>query len=323
MKRIILTLAAIFSLSTGIFAEENDSAPAEQTPKSYTPPATSFLPMLTLLGVYMPNNGIIDVNIPYVMPMLQARFSHRFTDFNAKPEFSFIADGELAPVWVRAGGHFDFKPFSPVTLSLGTDISTSWGLNLNFLEFDFIGKYSRSRAEYESFSPFSHWVYDFWAQAAFKYDIGSAFSGEKHHIVFDAAYRAQYTAMTGVSNGEVWMHQGESERANGFTYKATAALSYQIPHKYLKTVGASACAEGYFSDKFFDEEYRISDPTFVDLTFALTATASIGWKNHFMLMVPFSGKRNFDCDDALRPLTAPEGRKWSVDGVILTFTHIF
>ncbi|MBR1402654.1 MAG: hypothetical protein IJ558_00580 [Treponema sp.] len=319
MKRTILTLTALLFLATTLSAEE---AAAPQ-PHAYTPPATTFLPMLTLLGVYMPNNGIIDVNVPYVMPMLQARFSHRFTDFGAKPELTFIADGELAPVWLRAGAHFDFKPLSFLTFSAGGDMATSWGMDLGFLDFDFIGRYDRTSREYDAFTPFTHWVYDGWAQVALTYDIGGAISGGKQHIVFDASYRAQYSGMTGIKNGEVWMHQGESERANGLSYTATAALNYQIPHQYFKSVGASAKASGYYSDCFFDEEYRACDPTFVDLTFALTATARIGYKNHFMLMVPFSGKRDFDCDDALRPLTAPDGRKWSLDGVILTFTHIF
>ncbi|MCR5764260.1 MAG: hypothetical protein K6G00_12845, partial [Treponema sp.] len=129
--------------------------------------------------------------------------------------------------------------------------------------------------------------------------------------------------MTGVENGHVWMNQGSGCQVNGLSYIASTSLNYMIPHKYLKSIGLSAKASSYFSDSFFDKEYRISDPTFIDYTFALTSSASIGHKNHFMLMIPVSGIRDFDCDEKFIPLTKPSGRKWNFDGIILTYTHIF
>ncbi len=304
-------------------ANGRSSSDQASSAKKREPPKTMFNPMLTILGVYLPNSDMISVKIPYFMPMLQGRFSHRFTDYNQIPELSFIADGEVAPLWFRAGTHISFKPLSFLTFSAGGDIGTSWGFDLGFLSMDFIGKYDSEKKDYETFTPFTHWVYDFWAQIGLNYDIGALLTSGKQHIVFTGTYRAKYAAMTGVENGEVWMHQGSKEQANGPVWLANASLNYALRHKYIKSIGFSASASSYFSDSFYDEKYRISDPTFVDLSFALTSSASIGPKNRFMLMIPVSGKRDFDCDAELKALTAPEGRKWAFDGVILTFTHIF
>ena len=266
---------------------------------------------------------MISVKIPYFMPMVQGRFSHRFTQYRKSPELNLIVDGELAPLWLRAGSHLEFKPLPFITLSAGADIGTSWGFDLGFLSMNFIGYYDSDDKKYRSFDPFTHWVYDTWAQIGLNYDLGSLVTSGKQHIVFGANYKLKYAAMTGMDNGEVWMHQGTKEEANGLKYTATAYLNYMIPNKYFNSLGFTASASSYLSESFFDEKYRISDPAFVDLTFALTASASIGYKNRFMLMLPVSGKRDFDCDARYKPLTEPDGRKWAFDGVILTFTHIF
>ena len=215
------------------------------------------------------------------------------------------------------------KPLPFLTLSAGGDFGTGWGFDLGFLALDFIGRYDGEKREYEYFSPFTHWIYDGWAQVGLKYDVGSLFTKGKQHFIFGASYRALYSGMTGVENGEIWMHQGSSLKTNGFSYEATANLTYQIPHTFFKSAGLNAKASGYYSESFFDEAYRECDPTFTDLTFTFTASASIGYKNTFMLMLPVSSKRDFDCDKDLEPLTAPTGRKWVADGLILTFTHIF
>ncbi|MCR5606495.1 MAG: hypothetical protein K6F69_06745, partial [Treponema sp.] len=251
------------------------------------------------------------------------KFSHRFTDFRKNPELTFASNVELSPLWFKFGSNFEFKPFSCLSFSIGGSIGTSWGFDLGFLSLDFIGEYDREEKDYESFTPLTHWVYDGWAQVSFKYDIGSLLSSGKQHVIFGSSYKAQYAGMTGVENGEIWKNQGSGEQVNGFSYTATTSMNYMIPHKYFKSIGLTASASGYYSDDFFDEEYRIYDPTFVNLTFALISSASVGYKNHFMLMIPVSGKRDFDCDDNLVPLTEPDGREWIFDGVILTYTHIF
>ncbi len=338
LKKIIAALLIAFVFAGGIFADEanvsdvNESGKSEKTEgdeakaqnaRGYIPPATSFLPMLTILGIYQPNTDMIDLKIPYFMPMVQGRFSHRFTDFGKKPELEFIADGELAPLWLRAGVSFGFKPFSFLKLSAGGDIGTSWGFDFGFLSMDFIGGYNWDKKEYEYFTPFTHWIYDFWAQAGLSYDVGSLFTGGKQHVLLGAGYRATYRGSTGCKNGEIWMNQGVGENTNGFSYSATGTISYMIPNKYFKSVGLSATAAGYYSECYFDEEYRIMNPTFVDLTFTVNASAALDAKNRFMLMVPVSGKRNFCDDKNLRPITEPDGRKWQFEGILLTFTHIF
>lgn len=306
--------------STQQIAEDSSKA---QNAQAYVPPATSFYPMLTILSVYLPNNDMIDLKIPYFMPMVHGRFSHRFTEFRKNPEVEFIADGEIAPLWLRAGAQFQFKPLPFLSLGVGSDIGTSWGLNLGFLDLDFIGRYDGEKNEYEYFSPFTHWTYDFWANAAVNFDIGSLLTKGKQHFIVGGSYKAIYRGMTGIENKEIWLDSGIGENANGLSYSATANMNYIVPNKYFNSVGFSATASGYYSESFFDEKYRVSDPTFVNLTFTLNASASIGPKNRFLLMLPVSGKRNFCDDKNLRPITEPNGRKWQWDGIILTFTHIF
>lgn len=331
LRKILLIILTSMTLTAGLSAQEGEkakvegeSAPAQADPRSaYVPPATSFNPLLTILGVYMPNNDMIDLAIPYFMPMLGGRFSHRFTEFRKVPELNFVADGELAPLWLRAGAHFAFKPLSFITFAAGGDISTSWGFDLGFLSMDFMGSYDGDKNEYDYFTPFTHWVYDGWASVALQYDIGALFTGGKQHIILGGNYKATYKAMTGIDNGEVWLHQGTGEQANGFSYNANAALTYLLSHNYLKSVGFSASASSYYSDSYFDEKYRVCDPTFVDLTFSLNASGAIGPRNRWMLMVPVSGKRDMAEEKDLRPITEPDGRKWQMDGIILTFTHVF
>lgn len=315
-KRILLISLLLIATGTFLYSEEMHA-------KKRVSPATSFRPMFTVLGIYMPNNDMMEVDIPYFMPMASFRFTHRFTDFGKKPEFSFVADSQISPLWIKSGAYFDFNPFNFISLSAGGDIGSSWGLDLGFVSMNFIGYYDYENQEYEYYDFLTHWVYDAWVQIALKYDFGALLTKGKTHIMFESSYRSTYKAMTGVENGEIWLNQGSGEEANGFTYNAKAAVKYMIPNKYFKSVGIEGTAWGYYSDCFFYEEYHICQPDFVNLTFALTASANIGYKNQFMLRIPVSGKRDFDCEKDLRPITEPDGRKWEWDGIILTYTHIF
>lgn len=312
MKHIALLLL-LASLATAAIAEDTEQA------RSYTPPATMVIPMVSLVGGFIPES-----KTPFVSPMLQARFSHRFTDFQKTPELTLNAEGRIAPVEMQMGASFSAKLFNFATLSAGGDVSTSWGLHIGPLDLDLIGSYDYAKKRYEYFSPLTHWVYDLWAQCAISYDIGSELSDGKHHVLLNVSYRTQYSAMTGVDDGEMWMNMGMGEQVNGWTYRATAGFSYQFPFKFLKSAGLSASLSGYYSDAPFAARYKDYDGDFVDISVTATAMASIGYKDIFMLLVPVSGKRNLDCDDDdLRPLSKPDGRKWGLDVIMLTYTHLF
>jgi len=314
-------------VSLPLVAQENQgkSEESKDGQQNFQMPKTMFLPMVTILGVYQPESEIIDAKIPFFMPMAQARFSHRFTEWGKLPELSFNANGELAPVWLNAQASFDIKPFKFLTFSAGGKIGTSWGMDMGFIAFDLIGEYDAEKARYDAFTPFSHWVCEGFLQAAFAYDIGSLLAKEKQHITFKTNFRASYIGMTGVANGEIWMSQGQKGMVNGFCYSVTTSLDYKLPFSFPITTGASANVAGYFSDCFFDEKYKGFDGDFTTITLAATATASITRKDMFMLMIPFSGVRKFDTTDAEKqPLMQIEdGRRWKWGGIVLTYTHIF
>ncbi|MCR5763557.1 MAG: hypothetical protein K6G00_09275, partial [Treponema sp.] len=198
MKKLIVTAVLSVIFSAVIFADEKKSFQQDevkfmsdvmQEKVQEDMPKTVFVPMITVMGAYLPNSDMLDVNIPFFMPMLQAHFSHQFTDSGKNPELTFVSDAELSPLWLKIESNFEFKPLPFISLSAGGSIGTSWGADLGFLSIDFIGEYDSQKKEYNYFSPFSHWVYEGWAQVGFMYDLGSLFFSGKHHLVFDASYR--------------------------------------------------------------------------------------------------------------------------------------
>lgn len=283
--------------------------------------------MVTLLGIYLNDNPFSDSGapVPYVMPMVHARFYHRFTEWQKFPEISFVSSAELAPVWLSGNAELDAKVLPFLTFSVGGAIGTSWGMNLGFIDFEMNGKYNAEKSKYDEFTAFTHWQYSAFIGASLKYDFGALFSGGMQHLTFGADGKISYIGMTGVENGEIWKNLGTCGQVNGLKYDAALSVNYKISVTLPVTVGASAVFSGYFSDRFFDDKYKGYDGDFVTAGFAPTASASLTRKDMLNLIVPFSSRRRFDSSDTnLQPLMqAKGGRKWYWNGVILTYTHMF
>ena len=315
MKRPVL-FVCIFMLSFLAFSEVQSR------------PKTQFYTMATFVAAYNPSADMIDFDYPYVFPMLSSCFSHRFTDSEAINALSFNLNGTLAPIWLSAAACFDYTPLPFCTLSLGAESGTSWNFALGDLEVNSIGVYNPSVAEYDDVTPFTHWLYSFFVQARFSYDIGKLLSSEKHSLTVSAVYKASYTALSGVENGVMWKEMFSCEQVNGFRYNAMLNLSYKVPNPYLRAVSFTASADGYFSESYFDDEYESYDKTFMNIKLAPTLSGGIGYKDVFTLSFPFSARRKYDENTGedekdYKPLLKSDGREWTWNGVMLTYTHIF
>ena len=288
---------------------------------AYQMPKDTFFVALTTIAAYNPNNEMFDFDYPYALPLLNAGYTHRFINEEEAQTLSANIGATLAPVWLNASADVSYSPWKPLTLTLGAEGGTSFNMSIASLDLQSLAVYDSDSCTYESLTPFLHYRYALYAQAALSFDIGS--------FTLSGNYRASYVGMTGVEDGEMWKYMFTKENVNGFRYDAAATISYRLPFALVRTAGVTATASGYFSDSFFASRYENYDATFATMT--LTPTISGGWssKDFISLSIPFGSSRDFsaktDGDDDMdfTPFTASDGAKWSWNGILLTYTHVF
>lgn len=307
MRKLLLLFALPFAFCAHIAA--------------YTLPKDTFFVALTTIAAYNPNNEMFDFKYPYALPLLNALYTHRFINEEEGQTLSANIGANLAPVWLNASADIRYSPWKPVTLTLGAEGGTSFNMSLGSLDLQSLAVYDSNSCSYDSLTPFLHYRYALYAQAALSFDIGS--------FTLSGNYRASYVGMTGVEDGEMWKYMFSKENVNGFRYDAAATISYRLQGALVKTAGVTATASGYFSDSFFASRYENYDATFTSMT--LTPTISLGWsrKDFLSISSPFASSRDFcretdgDDDADFTPFTASDGAKWSWNGILLTYTHVF
>ncbi len=241
---------------------------------------------------------------------------------------------ELSPVTVKMLFNANFTPLPFLSLSAGGSIGTGWhlfnwhglaGLNKQKITWT-NGVIDEDSIEYEDYTPFSKWYYDFWAQGMFMFDFGAVFPGEWHHVIFTASYQILYKGLTGTKSDDIWEWQNTVNYANGLQYYASSILAYQMPLK-LYRVGIMTELSGYVKNPYDDlgsnDNYNA---TFAKLSFSPLAQVNLTDKDSLLIIAQIASRRSFEEDhekEATEPYLSYDGYEWFFNRLAVRWTHTF
>lgn len=135
--------------------------------------------------------------------------------------------GEISPVSIEAGGEITLTPIAFLDIGFGSTIATGWkaigvtGLGLNNID-----------NQLPKDSPFQGALSQSWLSGTFKFDTAAVSSGDKtwKHIIILSNHKLLYRKFSAAGELDPWIYQGsEGNKFNGFIYKHTSFLGYQMP----------------------------------------------------------------------------------------------
>lgn len=157
----------------------------------------------------------------------------RGTDFlTSGNNLMFELLAELSPVTVGGSFSATFTPIAFFKLGLGGHLGTGWPL----LTFNGVGL-NQDGSGVPDRTAFSGVVARAWATGTLQFDLASVIPGEWTHVVAVASGKLEYQYFTNADSEEAWMYLNDTgENFNGFRYKGSYFLGYQMPLK-VDTVG--------------------------------------------------------------------------------------
>ena len=168
------------------------------------------------------------LNYSFKFPFL-VRDGVLFKDNNVTLNFA----GELSPVSVNALAKVAVSPIAILNFALGAKAGSGWAIGFNGLGKNIPGvNYDDAQQE-----PFSGMVYELFTTATFQFDVGAIVEGDWTHVVVVIEPKIMYIGFTNAGLDEAWVWEAdEGMNFNGFLYKGTYFLGYQMP-LVLDTVG--------------------------------------------------------------------------------------
>lgn len=140
-------------------------------------------------------------------------------------KYTFI--GEISPVSIEAGAEVTLTPIAFLDISLGSTVASGWkavgvnGLGLN-----------NKNNSLPDDSPFQGALFQSWISGTIKFDLAVLLSGDTtwKHIVLLSSHKLQSRYFSAAGNNDPWIYQGgEGDKLNGFIYKHTTFVGYQMP----------------------------------------------------------------------------------------------
>jgi len=324
----------LFSLSTKIYAEENQEANQQDQEKNlqvyltldaaYYPESehrTSSAHLSKLTGAYygLEGRATLGANYTIATPLGDHWL---LKDAN----LAIASAIELSPVTLKPKFSLAFTPLPFIEFSAGSDVGTGWTL-FGWEGMSILNKAANMNdADYEDLTPFKHWYYDFWLQGTFQFDTGAIWSGDWTHVLFLASYQVMYAALTGVGDDEIWEWQASDNMANGWQFYANAILAYQMP-KMVNRVGFLFELEGHF-DK---DDYVVLNGNdykgdFKTASISPFAQIKFNEKNTLTILASVSSRRAFEeehDETTVEPYLNYIGYEWYFNRIALSYTHMF
>jgi hypothetical protein len=136
----------------------------------------------------------------------------------------------VAPVAAYGKASVSFTPIAFLNLEAGSLLGTGWNAGL----FNGLGLNTDGTPETTSFPGI---VTNLWSSVTLQFDLAALIPGDWNHVVAVANGKIQYNYFSAAEDEEPWQWLADSgENFNGFQYKGTYFLGYQMP-LVLDTVG--------------------------------------------------------------------------------------
>jgi hypothetical protein len=153
-----------------------------------------------------------------------------FTEGN---NIAVVLKAEVTPISVNGTGEIIFTPAAFFLLSAGGQAGSGWripiadGIGLN-KPVDENAEHPR-KAEIDG-EAFDGVIWSGWGAATLQFDLGALFPGDWTHVLFQTRQEFRYSAYSRAKAGEPWIFENDdAENMNGWKYRATYVLGYDMP----------------------------------------------------------------------------------------------
>ena len=228
---------------------------------------------------------------------------------------------ELTPVSLSPKFDVAFSPIAFLVFYVGGRIGTGW--DLAPMGVKGLAVFDENSKEYESVVPFASYMYQWYLEGLFQFDLAAVLPGEWNHVVTQTRYKFLYEGLWNAGgHQEFWRWQGTAEKASGWQYQASVVVGYQMP-SLLQLVGVQVEFEGYFDCHDFPDWAQQWEPTFMKVGISPVMNLQFNDKHSLMMQFRFRSRRSFSTEvqtDTHDFFSAYTGREWFFDRIGLSYT---
>ena len=228
---------------------------------------------------------------------------------------------ELTPVSLSPKFDVAFSPIAFLVFYAGGRIGTGW--DLAPMGVKGLAVFDENSKEYESVVPFASYMYQWYLEGLFQFDLAAVLPGEWNHVVTQTRYKFLYEGLWNAGgHQEFWRWQGTAEKASGWQYQASVVVGYQMP-LLLQLVGVQVEFEGYFDCHDFPDWAQQWEPTFMKVGISPVMNLQFNGKHSLMMQFRFRSRRSFSTEvqtDTHDFFSAYTGREWFFDRIGLSYT---
>lgn len=228
---------------------------------------------------------------------------------------------ELTPVSLSPKFDVAFSPIAFLVFYAGGRIGTGW--DLAPMGVKGLAVFDENSKEYESVVPFASYMYQWYLEGLFQFDLAAVLPGEWNHVVTQTRYKFLYEGLWNAGgHQEFWRWQGTAEKASGWQYQASVVVGYQMP-LLLQLVGVQVEFEGYFDCHDFPDWAQQWEPTFMKVGISPVMNLQFNDKHSLMMQFRFRSRRSFSTEvqsDTHDFFSAYTGREWFFDRIGLSYT---
>jgi hypothetical protein len=224
--------------------------------------------------------------IPIFIPALSACYKNYLPLGKLPAAIRYSADYTISPLSMGINSSVSLSFLSCVSVTVGGILQSSWNYGS---ELTLISTYDSQKEKYVSRTSLSELEYGINGSVNVIIPIGMYLS--------TLNYYSEYTGFTGTDNGQPWNCGMSFNNVNGWKYRATAMFGRRFTGKTLKMISISGSAGGWYSDSYFDDEYKDYDPTFVTFSIAPLVQLQLSDQQSLTISAVIDREREFDSDD--------------------------
>ncbi|MDY6031129.1 MAG: hypothetical protein SPI86_05135 [Treponemataceae bacterium] len=235
------------------------------------------------------------------------------------------------PVDIKGTGKIIYTPIAFLNFTGGIEVATGWDLPGLARGQGIINRTSTptfSKADYATLPMFMNFYVKPYIEALFQFDVAALISDENSakdwlHIVLQASYQVNFSAMTGVADGTPWLWENGGDKFNGWGYDSYITFGYMFPDKVpvISLVGVQLEFDGYYYD-VTGGQYTAWNPTFVEFCINPTVVLAFDKHNNLAIQCRIKNARAFATADETFTGTCV-GQQYFFDRFALSYTYTF
>ncbi|MCR5698546.1 MAG: hypothetical protein K6G52_02765 [Treponemataceae bacterium] len=338
MKKALSILLCVLMCTTFIFAQEAEAVAEETVAEAKTQSGENNFWINFSMAEYLAHErshstgtAWSNVNGPYsgIEGALGFWYEYKLNTpgNNALTEGNNVKFQEgfevRGPVDIKGTGKIIYTPIAFLSFTGGVEVATGWDLPIARGQ----GVWNSTTSAYDTLPMFMNFYFKPYLEALFQFDVAALVSDKNLkdwlHIVLQATYQVNFSAMTGVADGTPWLWENGGDKFNGWGYDSYITFGYMFPDqvKVIQLVGVQLEFDGYYYD-VTGGQYAAWNPTFVEFCINPTVMLAFDKHNSLALQCRIKNSRAFATEDESFTGTCV-GQQYFFDRFALSYTYSF